>query len=118
MVRTMATEPNPSMTALEGGMLQPGAAVILYDHRTGAIFSTHYFSAVNDAELPDKGELERVAQEQAAKDGCKLSTHKALHVSPAELKRGVGYRVAKGRLTEIRARRLKPLSATRSPKSR
>ena len=114
----MATETNSSMTPLEGGTLEPAAAVILYNHRTGVIFSTHYFSVVNDAKLPDKGELERVALEQAAKDGCKLSTHKVLHIGPAELKRGVGYRVGKGRLTEIRAARLKPLSANRSSRSR
>ena len=54
----MATEPKSSMTLLEGGgPLQPAAAVILYNHRTGVIFSTHYFSAVNDAKLPDKDEL-------------------------------------------------------------
>ena len=113
----MATEPSTSMTPLEAA-LQPAAAVILYNHRTGVIFSTHYFGVVNGAELPDKDELERVALEQATKDGCKLSTHKALHVDPATLKRGVGYRVAKGKLTQVRAGRLKPLSASRSSKSR
>jgi hypothetical protein len=117
----MATKPKPSMSPLEGGgPLQPAAAVILYNHRTGVIFSTHYFSTVDDAQLPDKDELERVALEHAAKDGCKVSTHKALHVDPAALKRGVGYRVAKGKLTEVKAGRLRPkaLSASRSSTSR
>jgi hypothetical protein len=105
------------MTTVEGGgQLQPEAAVILYNRRTGVIFSTHYFSATNDAKLPDKQELERVALEHAVKDGCEASMHKSLHVDPAALKRGVGYRVAKGVLTEIKAGRLipKPLRADRS----
>jgi hypothetical protein len=109
------------MTPLEGGgPLQPAAAVILYNRRTGVIFSTHYFSATNDAKLPDKDELERVALEHAAKDGCEARTHKALHVDPAALKRGVGYRVAKGVLAEVKAGRLtpKPLAANRSSTSR
>jgi hypothetical protein len=105
------------MTLLEGaGPLQPAAAVILYNRRTGVIFSTHYFSATNDAKLPNKDELERVALQHAAKDGCEASMHTALHVDPTALKRGVGYRVAKGVLTEIKAGRLtpKPLRANRS----
>ena len=117
----MATEPRPSMTLREGGgPSQPASAVILYNHRTGVIFSTHYFSAVDNAKLPDKDELERVALEHAAKDGCKLTSHKALHVNPAELKRGVGYRIAKGRLTEVKAGRLTPkrLASKRSSTSR
>ena len=109
----MATEPKSSMILLEGGgPLQPAVAVILYNHRTGVIFSTHYFSAVNDAKLPDKDELERVALEHAARDGCKASTHKALHVDPAALKRGVGYRVAKGKLAEVKAGRITPKPLT------
>jgi len=117
----MASKPESSATPLEGGRpLHPGTAVILYNTRTGVIFSTHYFSVSNGAKLPDRDELERVALEHAVKDGCQPSIHKVLHVDPATVKRGVGYRVAKGVLREVKAGRLtpKPLAAKRFSKSR
>jgi hypothetical protein len=55
----MARKSKSSATMLEGGgPLQPATAVILYNRRTGVIFSTHYFSATSDAKLPDKEELD------------------------------------------------------------
>lgn len=94
------------------GPLQPAVAVILYHHRTGAIFSTHYFAAVEGVKLPERDELERVALAHATRDGCDAKAHKVLHVDPTTVKRGVGYRVAvgKGRLIEVKASRLKPHS--------
>ena len=113
--RIVARKPKSSMTLLEGaGPLQPAAAVILY-RRTGVIFSTHYFSATNDAKLPNKKSWSEwpysMLRRTAAKQACT-----ALHVDPTALKRGVGYRVAKGVLTEIKAGRLtpKPLRADKS----
>jgi hypothetical protein len=107
----MASKSKASATLPEGGgPLQPATAVILYNRRTGVIFSTHYFSATSGAKLPDKDELEQIAVAHAAKDGCDARTHKALHVDPAALKRGVGYRVsvAKGVLAEVKAGRQRP----------
>jgi hypothetical protein len=94
------------------GPLQPATAIILYNRRTGVIFSTHYFSAGNGAKLPDKDELERVALARATKDGCDARTHKALHVDPVTLKRGVGYcvSIAKGVLAEVKPGRQRPRS--------
>src|SRR5258708_38951392 len=109
----MGRKSKSSATMLEGGgPLQPATAVILYNRRTGVIFSTHYFSATSDAKLPDKEELERVALTHATKDGCDARTHKALHVDPAMLTRGVGYRVsiAKGLLAEVKAGTRRPRS--------
>jgi len=109
----MARNSKASGSLLEGGgPLQPATAVILYNRRTGVIFTTHYFSATHNAKLPEKAELERVALAHATKDGCDAGTHKALHVDPATLKRGVGYRVsiAKGVLAEVKAGRQRPRS--------
>ena len=116
----MAKKPKSPMATLKDGPLEPASAVVLYNRRTGVIFSTHYFSVTNDATLPDTDELERVAREHAAKDGCDARTHDALHVDPAALKLGVSYRVRKGVLTEVKAdnRAPKPLAATRSKPSR
>jgi hypothetical protein len=105
-----------------GGPSQPQSTVILHNRRTGAIFSTHYFSAAPGATLPDKEELKRVALAHAAKDGCDTGTHKALHLDPAALERGIAYRVSppKGVLTAVktRRRRTQSLTAGRSSKSR
>jgi hypothetical protein len=54
--------------------------------------------------------LQRIALEQAIKDGCEAHTHKALHVDPAQVKRRVGYRVVKGVLAEVKPGRLTPKS--------
>ena len=75
-----------------------------------AIFCTHYFSVVGGAKLPDFGELERLALDHANRDGCNIRTHSTLLVDPAEIARGVAYRVVKGKLTKVRV-------AGRSPKS-
>jgi hypothetical protein len=92
--------------------LEPAAAVILYHGKTGAIFSTHYFSASAGAELPDKAELERIALREAVRDGCKAAQHKALHVDPAKLQRGVSYRVSvKKRALAVAQKRTRKLSA-------
>ena len=104
------THATPEKPTHETGPLQPAAAVILYHHRTGAIFSTHYFAAVLGATLPARDELEKVALAHATRDGCDSRTHKVLHVDPATLKRGVGYRVAvaKATLAEVKAKRQAP----------
>jgi hypothetical protein len=73
--------------------LQPQAVVFLYNARTGAIAHSHFFSAVPGESLPDREELERVAYAQAEQDGCNIRAHKALHVDPNMLKRGMGYRI-------------------------
>jgi DNA topoisomerase IB len=93
--------------------LEPGVAVVLYHGKTGAIFSTHYFSASAGAELPGKEELERIALSEAARDGCKATQHKALHVDPATLQRGVSYRVSikKQVLKAVGQKRPRKLSA-------
>jgi hypothetical protein len=109
----MATAYDPSAGGSQGGSaLQPATAVILYNRRTGAIFSTHYFSATEGATLPDKDELEQLALAHAVKDGCDAKGHKAIHVDPAALKRGTVYRVsiAKGVLAEVKAGRQRPRS--------
>ena len=109
---TARRKPRPSADA--GRMLQPAAVVILYHQRTGTISHTHFFSAANGAQLPDKRELERIACAHAEKDGCNVRLHKALHVDPATLKRGTAYRVSANKrvLAEVKARRQRP----RSPK--
>jgi hypothetical protein len=96
-----------------GVRLEPAAAVILYHGKTGAIFSTHYFSAGAGAELPAKDELERIAVAAAARDGCKTARHLALHIDPAELQRGVHYRISlkKGTLARVEKKRSKKLPA-------
>ena len=68
---------------------------------------THFFSAAPGAELPPQDELERVAYAYAEKDGCNVRQHKALHVDPATLKPGTGYRVsvAKRTLVELKPHR-------------
>lgn len=106
------TSATPEASLQGSGPLQPAAAVILYHHRTGAIFSTHYFGAVEGVELPERDELERVAVAHATRDGCDAKTYKVLHVDPATIKRGVGYRVsvAKATLAEVKTGRLKPHS--------
>jgi hypothetical protein len=88
-------------------MLQPQAAVFIYHQRTGVLSHTHFFSAAPGAGLPPRDELERVAFAYAEKDGCKVRQHKALHVDPATLKPGTGYRVsvAKRALVELKPRR-------------
>ena len=112
MSTTDPTKPIPG-----AGPLQPAAAVVLYHHRTGAIFSTHYFAAVAGAVLPERDELEKVALAHATGDGCDARTHKALHVDPATIKRGVGYRVAVAKVTlaEVKAKRQKPHSLQLGP---
>ena len=97
--------------------LQPEAAVILYNTRTGMISHTHYFSAANGGKLPEKEELERVAYAHAEKDGCSIRTHKAMHIDPTTLKRGMGYRVVVRKrapvLVEVKAGRHRPQSLLR-----
>jgi hypothetical protein len=68
---------------------------------------THFFSIAPGAELPPRDELERVAYAYAEKDGCNVRQHRALHVDPATLKPGTGYRVsvAKRTLVELKPRR-------------
>lgn len=110
----MATRvPEPPSSLGINKPLQPEAAVILYHQRTGAIAHTHFFSAANGARLPDKEEFERVAYAHAEKDGCNVRMHRALHVDPATLKRGTGYRVSLARraLVEVKAPRQRPRSA-------
>ncbi len=99
------------------GPLQPAAAVILYHHRTGAIFSTHYFAAIDGVSLPQRDELEKVALAHATRDGCDARTHKVLHVDPAAIRRGVAYRVAVARATlaEVKAKRPAPRSLHPGP---
>ena len=111
------TSATPEELLQGSGPLQPAAAVILYHHRTGAIFSTHYFAAVEGVKLPERDELARVALAHATQDGCDAKTHKVLHVDPATVKRGVGYRVAvaKATLAEVKASRLKPHSLHLGP---
>jgi hypothetical protein len=87
----------------DGGPLLPSEAIVVYNRRTGAIFSTHYFSVANGAKLPDSDELERVALDHAAKDGCDRRAHSMLRVDPAALKRGTAYRVVEGKLVEAQA---------------
>jgi hypothetical protein len=86
--------------------------VILYDKRTGAICHVHFFSATKGAKLPDKKELESVAFAHAGKDGHDIRMHNAMHVDPATLKRGMGYRISVRKrtpaLVEIKPRKLKP----------
>ena len=103
------TSASPEELLQGSGPLQPAAAVLLYHHRTGAIFSTHYFAAVAGVKLPERDELERVALAHASRDGCDTKSHKVLHVDPATIKRGVGYRVAvaKATLAEVKTSRLK-----------
>jgi hypothetical protein len=98
---------NPTPSPDGGRMLQPQAAVFLYHQRTGVLSHTHFFSAAPGAELPPRDELERVAYAYAEKDGCNVRQHKALHVDPATLKPGTGYRVsvAKGTLVELKPKR-------------
>ncbi|MBV8191901.1 MAG: hypothetical protein JOY64_03345 [Alphaproteobacteria bacterium] len=90
-----------------GRRLQPQAAVFLYHQRTGRLSHTHFFAAAPGAELPPREELERVALAHAEKDGCNLRRHKVLHVDPATLKPGTGYRVSVTRraLIEVTPRR-------------
>lgn len=95
----MTDEARP--TPLESGPLEPLAAVVVYDRETGALFSTHHFSAVDDADLPGRDELERLALELAAGDGCETDRHAVLHVEPKALRRGVGYRVERDVLVEL-----------------
>lgn len=111
------TSATPEELPQGSGPLQPAAAVILYHHRTGAIFGTHYFAAVEGVKLPERDELARVALAHATQDGCDAKTHKVLHVDPATVKRGVAYRVAvaKATLTEVKASRLKPHSLPLGP---
>ena len=95
--------------------LQPETAVILYNERTGVISHMHFFSAANGGSLPDRQELERVAYAHAEKDGCNVRSHKAIHVAPATLKRGMSYRVSvkKRVLVAVKARRQRPQSLPR-----
>jgi hypothetical protein len=104
--------PKPRPSSNVGKTLQPEAVVILYHQRSGAIAHTHFFSAANGARLPDKDKLEHMAFGHAEKDGCNVRMHKALHVDPATLKRGTGYRVspAKRALVEVKASRQRPRS--------
>ena len=90
----------------ENGLPQAARAVVLYNKSTGAIFAIHYFGAADGVDLPEDDELEQVALSNAAKDGCDARTHKALHVDPTSLRRGVSYRVsiAKRTLAEVKAR--------------
>jgi hypothetical protein len=92
--------------------LQPETAVILYNQRTGVISHTHFFSAANGGTLPGKEELERVAYAHAEKDGCNIRTHKAIHVDPATLTRGLSYRVSVKKrapvLVEVKVGRHRP----------
>lgn len=87
--------------ATEGGLLEPAAAIVVYHRETGAIFATHHFSVASGAELPDRHELERLALETAAGDGCEAERHAVLHVEPKALRRGMGYRVLEGALVEV-----------------
>ena len=111
------TYTTPDKPTPDAGPLQPAAAVILYHHRTGTIFSTHYFAAVPGVTLPARDELEKVALSHATRDGCDSRTHKVLHVDPATIKRGVGYRVAvaKAALVEVKAKRQAPRSLHLGP---
>jgi hypothetical protein len=106
------TSATPEKLPQDGGPLQPAAAVILYHQRTGTIFSTHFFGAVEGVKLPAKDELEKVALAHATRDGCDAKTHKVLHVDPATIKRGVKYRVAvaKAALAEVKPGRQRPRS--------
>ena len=104
----MAARPShPARSSNGGRVLQPQTAVFLYHKRTGVISHTHFFSAAAGAELPPQDELERVAYAHAEKDGCNVRQHKALHVDPATLKPGTGYRVSvtKRILVELKPRR-------------
>jgi hypothetical protein len=97
-----------------GRRLQPAAAVVVYDSRTGAIFGSHLFSAVDGAALPERAELDRIALAHAACDGCDLRRHKVLHVEPGALRKGCHYAVAvKGRKPALveRPRRRKGTAA-------
>ena len=102
----------PERDQLSGRRLEPAAAIVIYNRQTGLIFGTHYFAVEPGAELPDSKELERLALEQAGRDGCDARKHKVLHVDPVSLKEGCSYRVsAKGVLVENkqgRARKLTP----------
>jgi hypothetical protein len=114
------TSATPEELLQGSGPLQPAAAVILYNHRTGAIFSTHYFAAVEGVKLPERDELERVTLAHATRDGCDAKTHKMLHVDPATIKRSVGYRVsvAKAALVAVKASRLRLHSLQLGPANR
>src|SRR5690242_18182241 len=103
----MAVRPSDSPPTARDRMLQAQAAVVLYHQRTGVLFHTHFFSAVPGVELPPRDELERLAYAHAERDGCNVRQHKALHVDPATLKPGTGYRVsvAKRALVELKAPR-------------
>lgn len=100
--------------------LQPETVVILYDERTGVISHTHFFSAANGGTLPGTEELERVAYAHAEKDGFTIRTHKAIHVDPATLKRGMSYRVSvkKGVLVEVKVGRHRPQGLPRARRGR
>jgi hypothetical protein len=90
----MARKGKADAAARPAVALAPAAAVVLYDRKTGAIFGTHYFGATEGVELPGQDELERIAFEQAARDGCRVRQVKALHVDPAKLKPGCNYAVS------------------------
>lgn len=92
--------------APRGGMVEPVAAVVIHDRETGAIFATHHFGVADGAELPDREELERLALETAAGDGCEVARHAVLYVEPKALRRGVAYRVEGEALVEIEAKGL------------
>jgi hypothetical protein len=77
-----------------GKRLEPAAAVVVYDGKTGAIFGSHLFSVAEGAELPERGELDRIALAHAARDGCDVRRHKVLHVDPTTLKPGCHYAVS------------------------
>ena len=92
-----------------GTRLEPAAAVVVYNGRTGAIFGSHLFSAVDGVALPERAELDRIALAHAARDGCDVRRHKVLHVDPTALRPGCHYAVSvkarKPSLVERRQRR-------------
>ena len=92
-----------------GKRLEPAAAVVIYDGRTGAIFGSHLFSAAEGATLPERAELNRIALAHAARDGCDVRRHKVLHIDPAALRPGCHYAVSvktrKATLVERRQRK-------------
>ncbi|QIF04622.1 hypothetical protein [Roseimicrobium sp. ORNL1] len=93
-------------------LLAPEVAVILYNKQTGVICHVHFFSATNGIKPPDKKELEDMASAHAVKDGHDIQMHGAMHIAPAALKRGVGYRISVKKrapsLVEIKPGKLKP----------
>lgn len=109
MAKHSKTRPSPPTA---DKLLTPEIAVILYNKRTGAICHVHFFSATKGVKLPDKKQLEEVASAHAVKDGHDIQMHRAMHISPASLKRGVGYRISVNKrapsLVEVKPGKLKP----------